>query len=214
MQRVRQKLNSRSGITALFAIVIFAVAAFVCVTIVTVALNNQSRVRGQQAQQREMLATDSAAALLRETFGNMTVTVTRVEPVSGEPTTTYAVDVGHASIESLGKSLAEHMLAGSFTGRKLTLSVTGREELSREASMSYDGSRLSMSFAPSAAADGAKAPPVTVVFDGADVQELSRIPTYDYQYDAEGNLVSVTIISWTVTYQISLSADRIHAEEL
>lgn len=212
VRRIRQKLNSEAGITALFALIVFAVAALASMAIVTAALNNASRLKGQQAQQGEYLASTSAAALLRKSLGGMTVTITREYDPDGatERADKRAYAVTPSSLEVLGKKLAEEMLKGSsFAGFDLTLSVDGFYYLDRTVHADYDERKLTLRMEGDATSG---APPVTLIFGGADVEEISRIPTYKYNYDLEGNLISIEIEYWTVTSKVSLPADMIHAE--
>lgn len=212
VRRIRQKLNSEAGITALFALIVFAVAALASMAIVTAALNNASRLKGQQAQQGEYLASTSAAALLRKSLGGMTVTITQIYDPDGatEQQDKRAYAVTPSSLEVLGKKLAEEMLKGSsFAGFDLTLSVDGFSDLDRTIRADYDERKLTLRMEGNATSG---APPVTLICDGADVQEISMIPTWVLDYDFEGNIIGSHIDHWTKTSKVSLPADMIHAE--
>lgn len=212
MGSIQRKLDSQAGITALFALVVFAIAAMVSFVIVTAALNNVSRVDEQREQERDLLATNSAAALLRETFGGMTVAITQIYDADGvterEDQRAYTVEPG--ALEPFGKTLAAEMLKDRFSILYFTLSVSGYNAMDRNVTVDCDGDRVEMRV--SSDAEGTKAPPVTVVFDGADMQELSMIPTYRYEYDAEGHLIDVSIDYWTKISQVTLPEEQIHAE--
>lgn len=209
VRRIRQKLNSEAGITALFALIVFAVAALASMAIVTAALNNASRLKGQQAQQGEYLASTSAAALLRKSLGGMTVTITReYDPDGAERADKRKYDVEPSDLKKLGEKLAAKMLEGSFSDLDFTLKIAGYS-FDRTIRADYDERKLTLRMEGNATSG---APPVTLIFGGADVEEISRIPTYKYYYDSEGNLISIEIEYWTVTSKVSLPADMIHAE--
>lgn len=211
VRRIRQKLNSEAGITALFALIVFAVAALASMAIVTAALNNASRLKGQQAQQGEYLASTSAAALLRKSLGGMTVTITReyYDPDGAtERVEKRKYDVEPSNLKELGEKLAAKMLEGSFSDLDFTLKIDGYS-FDRTIRADYDERKLTLRMEGNAKSG---APPVTLIFGGADVEEISRIPTYKYNYDSEGNLISIEIEYWTVTSKVSLPADMIHAE--
>jgi hypothetical protein len=210
VRRIRQKLNSEAGITALFALIVFAVAALASMAIVTAALNNASRLKGQQAQQGEYLASTSAAALLRKSLGGMTVTITREYDPDGatERADKRKYDVEPSDLKKLGEKLAAKMLEGSFSDLDFTLKIAGYS-FDRTIRADYDERKLALRMEGDATSG---APPVTLIFGGADVEEISRIPTYKYNYDLEGNLISIEIEYWTVTSKVSLPADMIHAE--
>ena len=85
MECIRKKLHSQRGVSFLFALLAFMVAAVVSVVIVSAALTNVKRVYSDRAAQQNHLTLTSAAQLVREEMKGTTCTITK--ETSGETTT-------------------------------------------------------------------------------------------------------------------------------
>jgi hypothetical protein len=162
VEKIRRKLNSSSGITVVFALVGFLLATMVSFAIITAALNNVSRLRGQREEQVHYLAVTSAATLLRESLEDQTVTIVqhrdKENTAENEPRE-------YSGGNALAQALADAMISGVFENQVLTLSVGTDDSLEMKVSTTYDGWRLKMVITPSSS--DVKAPPMTLIFEGA-----------------------------------------------
>lgn len=93
MQSIKKKLHSQSGVSFLFALLAFMVAAMVSVTIVTAALTSIKRVYNDREDQQQHLTLTSAAQLVRDEMLATTYEKKEIISVSGpaKPTTTVTV---------------------------------------------------------------------------------------------------------------------------
>ncbi len=66
IKRTKTTLKNQNGVTVVFALVIFMVAAIISVTIVNAALNNLSRVNSQRTNEQARIAVMSAADYLQK----------------------------------------------------------------------------------------------------------------------------------------------------
>lgn len=212
VRSIQRKLNSRSGITALFALVVFAIAAMVSFAIVTAALNNADRVKGQKAAQREDLAIFSATALMRKRLAGQEIFI--VQTLDPEKTSEIEERQYSGTFDLLGRALAKEMLKGTFDALALELSVSGpsgvdTSGLTTAVRVDYDGYHVTMKLTP---ADGTTdAAPVTLVFDGAKAEMVSEVPNYVMYTDPETGAVWYEIVSWTRTTHVSFPEDQVSA---
>ena len=68
MERVREKLHSRTGASLLIALLFFLVAMTVGAVVLTAASANAGRVQKSRQEQQNYLAVASAAELVKEDF--------------------------------------------------------------------------------------------------------------------------------------------------
>ncbi|MBQ9460159.1 MAG: hypothetical protein IJU66_09540 [Oscillospiraceae bacterium] len=183
MGSMRRKLRDNTGAMALFALAGFLLAAAVSFAIVTAAVNNANRVKGQQEEQRAYLAVTSAATLLRESLAGKSVTITQELDLSMDETKReYSGDDSALARAFADALLAAHLDGSTFTDEQLTLNVT--DDLKMKVSTSYDGWRLSMKIEPMAEKYKGIAPPMTLTFDNARVNCVET-PVYELVEDYE-----------------------------
>ncbi len=75
MNILKKLKNNDRGASVVFALVVFIIAAIICVTIVHAALLNVGRTSSEADEERAYLATTSAAKLLRDCIGDATYVV-------------------------------------------------------------------------------------------------------------------------------------------
>ena len=183
MGSMRRKLRDNTGAMALFALAGFLLAAAVSFAIVTAAVNNANRVKGQQEEQRAYLAVTSAATLLRESLAGKSVTITQELDLSMDETTReYSGDDSALARAFADALLAAHLDGSTFTDEQLTLNVT--DDLKMKVSTSYDGWRLSMKIEPMAEKYKGIAPPMTLTFD--NVEGWNRNGAYVPRFELAG----------------------------
>ena len=90
MDRIIRKLKNTSGVTILFALLAFMVAAMVSAVLVNAALTNTKRVSRTKDQNQQYLVVESAVKLLQGTISDCSVTFDCVETT----TTSRQVDEG------------------------------------------------------------------------------------------------------------------------
>ncbi len=177
-RQIKRKLNNDAGMTVLLALFGFLIAAMASFTIVTVSLSNANRLGSQQREQRDYLALNSAAALLRDSLAGKSVTIEETTYRNGMTTTTYSGD------SPLSEALVKSMyLSGEC--ELGTLSIGAGPEL-KDARVTLDysgGGTLSMSLRLADAEEGATSP-VTISFTGLH-PVLVRDETY-YDTDEKG----------------------------
>lgn len=85
MGRIREKLNSQSGVSFLLALLAFLVAAMVSVTIVAAAVTTVKRVNSDRESQQAQLTLISAAQLVRDEMEETKYIVTTVSSTLPQP---------------------------------------------------------------------------------------------------------------------------------
>lgn len=78
MHRLYQKLNSKSGVSILIALVLFLIASMVSVVVIHASLTAIKRVQDDKKREEELLTVSSAARLLEKAIKASDVTVTEV----------------------------------------------------------------------------------------------------------------------------------------
>lgn len=181
-RRIKRKLNSDAGVTVILALLGFLIAAMASFTIVTVSLNNVSRVDDQQREQRDYLALTSAVALLRDSLAGQSVTISE---------TIYEASVAgpyYTPSEGLAAMLVKSIYESGATGELGTLSINpgdGFEPVQAVISYSAGGTlNVTLQFEDTEKR-GATAP-LTVSFS-AMVPVVTRDEVY-YRTDTEGNV--------------------------
>lgn len=107
MGRIREKLNSQSGVSFLLALLAFLVAAMVSVTIVAAAVTTVKRVNSDRESQQAQLTLISAAQLVRDEMEETRYIITT--------TTTETTTIGEDNREETYKSVSEDRSAeGTF----------------------------------------------------------------------------------------------------
>ncbi len=97
-EKLRNKLNSNSGVTLVFALAVFMIVTVISMTIVTVALGNANRLARGQAQQQDNLAVSSAASLIRPFFdGAHAECLQRTDTPAAAPEWTFDYETGPLS---------------------------------------------------------------------------------------------------------------------
>lgn len=230
MEKIRKKLKSSSGATALFALAGFLLAAVVSFAIVTAAFNNANRVKGQQEEQRAYLAVTSAASLLRDRLANKTVTITQMLNLD-KTTEVDELVIEEGNVETvipreytgdddpLVQSLADAMLDGTLNSADSDLELKIGDDLDMDVKISYDGWRVVMKITPKSGSKYASiAPPMTLTFDNARLVSVES-PIYRTVYEivdvAPG--VSITIakqvhVGYTRVSTLSFPEDDIRVE--
>ena len=132
MQSIRQKLNSRRGVSILLALMLFLAAAMVVAVILSAAVTAAKRVDDDRRQRQEQLAADSAAKMILSCVEDSSVTVTIVTTsVEGEDD--IVSSPAYAGSGPLGFALCEAVEKLSATGGPYTVTITpddlGTEEL-------------------------------------------------------------------------------------
>lgn len=181
-RRIKQKLNSDAGMTVILALVGFLIAAMASFTIVTVSLNNVSRVDDQQREQRDYLTITSAVALLRDSLAGQSVTISE---------TIYEVGMAgpyYTPSDGLAAQLVKSIYESGTTGVMGTVSVDAGEGFEPvQAVISYSaGGTLSATLQFENAEKRGATAPVIVSFSG-----LTPVVTRDmifYKSDSEGNV--------------------------
>ena len=217
MNKVKEKLKSSAGVTAIFALGVVLLATLVSVAMVDSALNNAKRVRGQRQEQSENLIVSSAATLMRQTLAGETVTITQTLDAGRSKEIDDRVYEGG---NELAQSLATAMLAtGSFSDT-LTMAVGNREEMQLEVETKFSGSRLTMSFKP--ADTDIKTANVILYFEGMGYSRVDT-PYYELEVVEEVKLQDGTVVQiydyvlkhWTRVTCVSFSTPaNIHVEAL
>ncbi len=104
-----RKLKSKCGISVLFALLLFLVAAMISMVVLSASVTAVKRVHDDGLRQRESLSVSSAAKLLSECISESSVTVTSVTTeVEGEEPETI---VSYATSGSLGDPLQQILAA-------------------------------------------------------------------------------------------------------
>ncbi len=75
MRRVQEKLKSRSGVSILFALLLFLVASMVSVIIISASVTAVRRIRDDRIQEQNYLAIASAARVLKESIESSKVVI-------------------------------------------------------------------------------------------------------------------------------------------
>ena len=82
IQKIKNKIQSESGVSFLFALLTFMVAAMVSVTIVAAASTTMKRVHNDRKEQQELLALTSATHLIRDEMFQTKYKITETTPKS------------------------------------------------------------------------------------------------------------------------------------
>lgn len=75
MNTMKKKLQSNSGVSILFALLLFLVVSMVSVTILSAAYSSVKRTHAVKLDTQNILALDSASLLMKKNMDNMTYTV-------------------------------------------------------------------------------------------------------------------------------------------
>ncbi|MBO4914812.1 MAG: hypothetical protein J5449_06350 [Oscillospiraceae bacterium] len=223
MKRVREKLKSNSGLTAIFALGAFLFATLVSVAIIDAAMNNAKRVEGQLKEQASNMIVTSGATLLRQTLEDQSITIIqKLSPVdeSVELERTYG---DGSSRDLLTRALADAILdwrcGGGGFPCELSMKVDGAPEMDLTVVVMYDGSRLSMALKPADEEAAKTAKPMTLVFDGAQML-ITKTPIYKIEYVQIGTtesgepIVMETYVLdyWEQTSMVGFSAGSVRVE--
>lgn len=79
MRDMKEKINSQSGVSILFALLAFLLAAMISLTIVNTASSMMKRVYGQRQQEQNRLTLTSAANLLKSEMEKTSYTVEKTD---------------------------------------------------------------------------------------------------------------------------------------
>ena len=196
-RRIGQKLNSRDGVTVLFAMLGFLAAAMAAFVIVSAAINNESRIRGQREQQQTYLSMSSAASLLRGAVAG--TRVGRIVEDENEEDAEYSCygpkgALGTALI-ALSKGLVEGLPEGTKE-QELTLTVAetggtvgyGDMTVNISLALDKDRSRVTAVIVPQNAKDGSV---ITLVFSGLAWKLDYSVPHMVDVVDEEGNVYQI-----------------------
>ncbi len=204
-RRIGQKLNSGAGMTMLFALVGFMMAAMASFTIVTVSLNNIARVGDQQREQRDYLAVTSAAALLRDSLKGGYVSIHEEFAESGALIGSPSYAAYGVGSDGLAVALVKSMYQSGVMGEIGELTIQAGSELGDvKAVIDYNASGTLSAKLHLASEDGTTAP-VTVSFSG-----LHPVLIRDeiiYRTDDEGN---VYFVSHTRDQQVNFAENAFH----
>lgn len=74
VNKIKDKLNNNSGVSILFALLLFMIVAMVSVTILSAAYSSVKRTHASKQETQNMLTLDSASLLLKNKFDNVTYT--------------------------------------------------------------------------------------------------------------------------------------------
>gem|GEM_PF-3315614 len=121
MRLIKRKLQSDVGATLIFAVAGLLVATIAALTMVATAANNMQRVRGQQSDQRQYLAVNSAVTLLSKQLGG-TVKLTYEVYKDGNPSNKLLAPVAVGEVSDLQMQLVKDMMyweTTDTTGSKL-----------------------------------------------------------------------------------------------
>ena len=112
LNRIREKLQSQSGVSILFSLVIFMVATIVCITIIVAANTAVKMTHDNKEFTQTSLALDSAASLLKDQMTGMKFTYVTVSK-DGKAIGTAEVSVTDGTfseeIKSAGYFITENM---------------------------------------------------------------------------------------------------------
>lgn len=75
MNRMKKKLQSNSGVSILFALLLFLVVSMVSVTILSAAYSSVKRTHAVKVDTQDILALDSASLIMKNNMDNVTYTV-------------------------------------------------------------------------------------------------------------------------------------------
>lgn len=215
MKRIKEKLKSSAGVTAIFALGVFLLATLVSVAMVDSALNNAKRTRGQREEQSENLIVFSAATLMRQTLAGQSVTITQ----KFDPDMTAEIEArAYEGGNDLAQSLATAMLGTVSFSDTLTMAVGNRTEMKLKVETKFNGSRLTMAFKPDDT--DIETANVILFFEGTRCFYVDT-PNYEYEKVGEellpdGRLIEIfdyVLKSWTrVTYVMFPGPANIHVE--
>lgn len=111
MHRLYQKLNSKSGVSILIALILFLVASMVSVVVIHASLTAIKRVQDDKKREEELLTVSSAARLLERAIkaSDVTVTVVHTETETftegGESTVRHHTSTDYTGSGPLGNLL-------------------------------------------------------------------------------------------------------------
>ena len=86
MKALKNKLNSRSGASIIFALLFFLVAAMVSIVILDASVTTAKRLSDDTVWEQDNLTLTSAGKLLKGCFADTTCTVTTVTEIASEST--------------------------------------------------------------------------------------------------------------------------------
>lgn len=203
-RHIKQKLHSDAGLTILLALFGFLFASIVSFTIVTVALSNQQRLEPQQREQRDYLALNSAAALLRDSLADQSVTIYEEFNEDG-----WRIHLSYSNAGGAGGSLAESLVRSTYESGAENLgalSVDAGEKTKKvKAELHFSGGgTLKMTLRFDGAEDGATAP-VTISYGGLHPVVI-RDET-EYRTDADG---IVHFVRHEREQRVTFAADAFH----
>ena len=123
--RIKNKLKSRKGVSILFALLAFMVAAMVAITIITAATSMIKRVHSDKAEEQTHLTLTSAAQLVETELESSTYTVETT--TSRKKTTTTKTAAGTFGAE-MGTLVDE--INAAFSSEDITVWQPNRFQLS------------------------------------------------------------------------------------
>lgn len=88
MKRIKEKLNSKCGVSLLFSMLLFLVVCMVSVTILTAAVTSVKRTHQNRESIQKSLALESAAMLIRDELDGCNYIVTTISRKENGVTTT------------------------------------------------------------------------------------------------------------------------------
>lgn len=75
MNTMKKKLQSNSGVSILFALLLFLVVSMVSVTILSAAYSSVKRTHAVKVDTQDILALDSTSLIMKKNMDNVTYTV-------------------------------------------------------------------------------------------------------------------------------------------
>ena len=125
-----QKLNSRRGVTLVYALLLFLVAAMVSLVILQGALTTARRVHSEKQSEQAWLTLNSAAQLMRDELQSSTCTITTTKTTYAWGTTTSSTT--YSPDGPLGSLLQKAVESADDQSRAYTadtLTVTAADNL-------------------------------------------------------------------------------------